>query len=244
MVTLPQIKPVGLWNNPRIVGRIAEVDGLRGLAILLVLFFHYVTAMSAPHHPLWALVTTSTGLFWSGVDLFFVLSGFLIAGILIDSPGSRQYFKTFYARRVHRIFPLYFGWLALFYLGIFLHADSRLGSHIFHSDLPLWLYPLFQQNNGSFLLNVEPPLWMAMSWSLAVEEQFYLILPAAVRFMNKAALIWLCGAAVVLSPIYRFALVAGHRQLNFGWEFATLSRLDGLAMGVAIALLVRNEGCW
>src|SRR2546421_9429207 len=108
-----------LWKNPRIRGRIAEIDGLRGLAILLVVFFHYVTGLSSPQHPLWHWVSTSTGLFWSGVDLFFVLSGFLITGILVDSAQSPKYFKTFYLRRFHRIFPLYFCWLALFYFGIY-----------------------------------------------------------------------------------------------------------------------------
>src|SRR5437588_5794432 len=67
-----------IWKNPRILGRIAEIDGLRGIAILIVVFFHYVTGLNSPQHPLWRFVTTSTSLFWSGVDLFFVLSGFLI----------------------------------------------------------------------------------------------------------------------------------------------------------------------
>jgi peptidoglycan/LPS O-acetylase OafA/YrhL len=234
----------GAWKNPRVAGRIAEVDGLRGLAILLVLFFHYVTPIGAPHHPLWGLITTSTHLFWSGVDLFFVLSGFLISGILIDSAGSPSYFKTFYLRRFHRIFPLYFGWLALFYLGIYLNLDKILGVHIFQGSVPLWFYPLFVQNNAPLWLNAEASLWMAMSWSLAVEEQFYVVLPALVRFLGRAALASLCGATILLSPVYRFMPVSGHPNLNVGWPFATLSRLDGLAMGVAAAVLVRNRECW
>lgn len=175
MVNAPTDIP---WTSTRIAGRIAEVDGLRGVAILIVVFYHYVTAIGAPRHPLWGIVTISTHLFWSGVDLFFVLSGFLIAGILIDSAQSKNYFKTFYLRRFHRIFPLYFGWLALFYAGIYFDVDSRLGVQIFRTSVPLWLYPLFLQNNAPLWFKLESPLWMAMSWSLAVEEQFYVILRA------------------------------------------------------------------
>jgi|SRR5579871_645666 len=232
------------WVNPFLGVRIREVDGLRGTAILLVLFFHYITSISAPEHHLWSIVTTTTRLFWSGVDLFFVLSGFLISGILIDSADSPHYYKTFYLRRFHRIFPLYFGWLALLYLGVSLSLDSKLGTHIFHSDLPLWLYPVFLQNNAPLLLNVDAPVWMAMSWSLAVEEQFYLVLPALVRFLNRTVLGWLCAATILLSPIFRYLLVHYNPGLNMGWPFSTFARLDSLAMGVSVALLARNETCW
>ena len=129
----------------------------------MVLFFHYVAAIGAPNHPFWNIVTASASLFWSGVDLFFVLSGFLIAGILIDSARSTHYFRTFYTRRIHRIFPLYFGWLALFYAGLFFGLDEKLRSHIFSASVPLWLYPVFLQNNAPLWLNSDLPLWMAMS---------------------------------------------------------------------------------
>jgi peptidoglycan/LPS O-acetylase OafA/YrhL len=193
--------------------------------------------------PLRAFVR-GTDLFWSGVDLFFVLSGFLIAGILIDSAQSKDYFKTFYLRRIHRIFPLYFGWLALFYLGTWLDLDGKLGVQIFRSSVPLWLYPVFLQNNASLWFHAQASQWMAMSWSLAVEEQFYLVLPAIVRFANKVSLAYLCGAVILLSPLSRAILFLGSRDMNDNWEFSSLSRLDGLAMGVAVALLVRNESWW
>src|SRR5262249_50938340 len=131
MTTQTSPEAAGAWKNTRIAGRIAELDGLRGLAILLVLFYHYVASIGAPRYPLWAFVTTSIQLFWSGVDLFFVLSGFLISGTLMDSVESPRYFKTFYLRRSYRIFPLYFSWLALFYVGIYANLDKALGSHIF-----------------------------------------------------------------------------------------------------------------
>jgi peptidoglycan/LPS O-acetylase OafA/YrhL len=244
MTVTPVPQQTGPWKNARIGGRISEVDGLRGVAIVLVLLFHYITATNTTHHPLWTLVTVSTHLFASGVDLFFVLSGFLIAGILMDSASSNSYFQTFYQRRLHRIFPLYFGWLALFYLGILFNIDAAIGGHIFRGSIPLWFYPLFLQNNAPLWFNSVAPLWMAMSWSLAVEEQFYVVLPTVVRLVSTTTMTWLCGATIVLSPMYRYWLVAGTAQLSEGWPFSTLARLDGLAMGVAAALLVRNAACW
>ena len=232
------------WSNPRIAGRIPEVDGLRGLAISLVLVYHYIGSIGAPRFPAWQAVTKSIGLFWSGVDLFFVLSGFLICGILTDSVRSASYFTTFYMRRVHRIFPLYFGWLALFVLGVYFRVDHGWTHHPFDARVPLWMYPVFLQNNAPLLLNADLPLWMAMSWSLALEEQFYLFLPALVRFLRARALAIVSIAVIVLSPLYRLVLVTSLAPLNPGWLFATMSRLDGLAMGVGVALLVRHRPSW
>jgi len=233
-----------LWPNTRLSGRIPEMDGLRGIAILMVATFHFVTATGAPHHPLWNMVTSVCCLFWSGVDLFFVLSGFLIAGILMDVKHSESYFRTFYLRRIHRIFPLYFGWWLLLLIGIMFNVDGRFGIRLFSSEAPIWAYPLFIQNNIPLILSKELPLWMAMSWSLALEEQFYLLLPALVRHLNRTALAVLCGATVLASPIYRFLLISHNPSLNAGWPFATTCRLDGLAFGVMIAVAARNECCW
>jgi peptidoglycan/LPS O-acetylase OafA/YrhL len=240
--TLPV--PPGCWRNERISGRIEELDGLRGFAILLVIVYHYIVAISAPRYPLWTLVTQAGSLFWSGVDLFFVLSGFLIAGILLESAQSEHYFKTFYLRRVHRIFPLYFAWLALFYLALYFDVDRTYGVHIFGSAAPLWLYPLFLQNNAPLLLNAELPVWLAMSWSLAVEEQFYLVLPTIIRLFNRIRLAVISGGIIALAPMYRYLLISRHPDLNVGWAFGSFSRLDGLAWGVALALLVRNRVSW
>jgi peptidoglycan/LPS O-acetylase OafA/YrhL len=217
---------------------------LRGLAILIVVSFHYVYFLSAPRHSWWKPLAQGLSLFWSGVDLFFVLSGFLIAGILFDSAESPSYFRTFYMRRIHRIFPLYYGWMALFFAGLALGLDQQFHFKIFEGSVPLGLYPLFLQNNAPLWLNAEFPPWMAMTWSLAVEEQFYLALPAIVRFADRTVVAWLCGAVIALSPVYRWAMVSTHRHLSDTWSFATIARLDGLAMGVAAALLVRNERCW
>lgn len=147
-------------------------------------------------------------------------------------------------RRIHRIFPLYYGWMALFFLGLALHLDSRLHGKIFEGMAPLWLYPVFLQNYAPLWLGAQLPAWIGATWSLAVEEQFYLALPAIVRFSGRRALAWLSLAAIFLAPVYRWAMEWAHPHLIETWTFATPARLDGLAMGVGAALLVRNERCW
>jgi peptidoglycan/LPS O-acetylase OafA/YrhL len=111
--------------------RIPELDGLRGLAILLVIVCHYVASAEGGITNFWLghfLRALSVG--WSGVDLFFVLSGFLIGGILIDSRTSPRYFRTFYLRRVYRILPIYYSWIFLYTIVV------ALGVYALPGELP------------------------------------------------------------------------------------------------------------
>ena len=127
-----------LWCNPRLCSRIQELDGLRGLAILLVLIEHYIRDASSVHLARWeSWMCVPFRLAWSGVDLFFVLSGFLIGGILIDAKESLNYYQAFYARRICRIFPLYFLWFGIFLLGLHLSATphARVSSRRPRTDL-------------------------------------------------------------------------------------------------------------
>src|ERR1700690_1908815 len=92
-------------------GRIPELDGIRGIAIAMILAHHYfLLPIAASPGTFWSYVQAAGRLAWSGVDLFFVLSGFLIGGILLDARNSNNYYQTFYRRRIYRIFPLYFLW--------------------------------------------------------------------------------------------------------------------------------------
>src|SRR6185295_11306827 len=129
--------------------RISELDGLRGLAILLVVFCHFVTgAIAEVEGGLARFIRSASVLSWSGVDLFFVLSGFLIGGILLDHRHARNYFKTFYVRRFCRIIPLYFVFLGiLLFLQWFLARDSSAPwfNHLFRSDVPFGAYPTLTQ---------------------------------------------------------------------------------------------------
>lgn len=246
---------VNPWRNPRLEGRIPELDGIRGLAILLVLIFHYFVDLSLVVKPFrgpvrgsWQAISLAPlGLTWSGVDLFFVLSGFLIAGILYDAKDSPNYYRTFYCRRIFRIFPLYFLWIALFLGGLHFVGPHSADAHraIFNRDLPVWSYPLFSQN---FIMAANHstfgPAWMKATWSLAVEEQFYLLLPLLIRNLNYQGMIGMAVAAISSAPIFRFLLMHFVQNPFFGQYTLLPSRADALGFGVLLALVCRNEKAW
>jgi peptidoglycan/LPS O-acetylase OafA/YrhL len=155
--------------------RIPELDGIRGFAILLVLCYHYIAVpIPVNARPELLFIRQILSNAWSGVDLFFVLSGFLITGILIDHRDAGNYFKVFYIRRINRIFPLYYFFLILFL--VLQRWESQLGfvsENLFDNSLPIFPYFLYLQN---FVMAVRGDYgneFLAMTWSLAVEEQFY-----------------------------------------------------------------------
>jgi peptidoglycan/LPS O-acetylase OafA/YrhL len=234
------------WQNPRLKGRIPELDGLRGLAILLVVFYHYVV-LEVPVIPgTWqSYFLVPFRLSWSGVDLFFVLSGFLIGGILYDAKYSANYYKTFYLRRTHRIFPIYFIWIALFVVGLALVGPNRsdpLG-YLFNRFIPTWAYPLFVQNFFMSWHHGTGAEWMVPTWSLAVEEQFYLLLPLVVRQLSYRGLTWFALASVIAAPMIRVAL-KGLGTGNVAPYTLLPCRADALAIGVLIAIACRNKTAW
>ncbi|MES2570731.1 MAG: acyltransferase, partial [Verrucomicrobiota bacterium] len=215
--------------------RIIQLDGVRGIAILLVILWYYLicqlvvapgSAASYAHRAL--------SLTWSGVDLFFVLSGFLIAGILLDHRNSPEFFRIFYLRRVFRIFPLYFLLLGLF---LCLAATPLAGSPsfqwLFHDPLPLWSYATFTQNlfmgaRGDFGAH-----WLGITWSLAVEEQFYLFVPLLIYFLPRRVLAALLVGAILTAPLLRCVSPGFHAFVNTPW------RADSLLSGALLAVLVR-----
>ena len=234
------------WDNPRLKGRIPELDGVRGLAILLVLVWHYgVGSVSAGAGTWQSYALIQFGLSWSGVDLFFVLSGFLIGGILYDAKGSASYFKTFYGRRLFRILPIYFIWLLLFQLGLNVagHHSSSILQNLFNRDIPGWSYPLFIQNFFMSSRQTFGPQWIAVTWSLAVEEQFYLLLPVLVRHLNHRGVTRLAVAAIIFAPIIRFILWRSGNDY-FGPYTLLPCRADALGFGVLIAMACRNKSVW
>src|SRR4029079_8213235 len=174
---------------------------------------------------------------WSGVDLFFVLSGFLITGILDDAKGSTNYFRVFYARRMLRILPLYYG--ALVILFVMPHLVTAPGAPKFFVSIKDQLWYWF------YLQNFVPlrPLFVGLAghfWSLAVEEQFYLIWPLVILSLSRKQALRVCALLLPFSMIYR-ALIP---QLSppFSLSTSTFAQLDGLAVGSALALLYRTEG--
>ena len=222
--------------------RIPQLDGLRGIAVLTVVLYHYVLYIPLPHGGFGFHLQNCFRLGWSGVDLFFVLSGFLIGGILLDFRESPRYFRTFYFRRFHRIFPLYYAWLVLYIvlvLSVFphLHASIRAA---WPGWRPAVVYALFVQNLVSKQLQGISAAWLGPLWSLAVEEQFYLLMPLAVRFLPKRRLVQLLAATVLLSPILR-VLVSVWMPQHADQYVATPLRADGLAIGGLLALALREQ---
>jgi peptidoglycan/LPS O-acetylase OafA/YrhL len=228
--------PVGATQS-----RIPQLDGLRGIAVLSVVLFHYVPFISFPPRPFLLRFRDCFQLGAYGVDLFFVLSGFLIGGILLDSKASPSYFRTFYSRRFHRIFPLYYLWLGVYVILAF-RAFSYLPASI-RAVWPGWkptlVYAFFAQNIVSKNLQGISAAWLGPLWSLAVEEQFYLLMPLAVRFLSKRRLVQLLALTLFLSPLMRFAF---SKWMNGVQYTATPMRADALAMGVLLALAMREEG--
>jgi peptidoglycan/LPS O-acetylase OafA/YrhL len=223
--------------------RVPELDGLRGLAILVVWLGHY---FYVPSVGIFRFLNDSwLGLGWSGVDLFFVLSGFLIGGILLGHRESNSYFKTFYARRFFRIIPVYYAWILAYVLlvtigGSFLRAHAHTGN-IEGFDWPIAFQFLFLQNFGDFLTSPISYFWFTATWSLAVEEQFYLVSPLLVRFLSKRLLAIFLGVVVLTSPLIR--LLVRHFIPHGPWLAYRLMpcRADALAMGMIAAMLWRSD---
>jgi peptidoglycan/LPS O-acetylase OafA/YrhL len=222
--------------------RILQLDGLRGIAVLTVVLYHYVLSIPLPGGGLWFHLQDCFRLGWCGVDLFFVLSGFLIGGILLDARDSPRYFRTFYSRRFFRIFPLYYAWLALYLalaLGAFRHLPESIAA-AWPGWRPIIVYALFLQNLVAKELRGISAPWLGPLWSLAVEEQFYLIMPLAVRFLPKRRLVPLLGATIILAPILR-VFVYWWIPSHTAQYVATPCRADALAMGVLLAVVLRDE---
>ncbi len=216
-------------------GRIHQVDALRGVAVIMVVVLHYYEGIV----PSWLI--SRFLLLTSGVDLFFVLSGFLIGGILLDAKRSSNFFATFYVRRFCRIAPPYLILIALYLVAMILPWTQDLAT--FHGRYPWWSYPTFTQNffiaarNSSDYDND----WMAATWSFAVEEQFYLLFPLLVRFASRRTTTLVIAGAIVAAPLIRTALLFSYIG---GAHVLLPCRADGLGIGVLIAIAIRNRDAW
>lgn len=229
VVQRPILDTSATYHLPK---KIPQLDRLRGLAILLVLVDH------ATH-----MVPESLRKFtwngWMGVDLFFVLSGFLITGILWDTRDKERYFRRFYARRILRIWPaftllLFFAFCVLPLLkwtvgGPFLEIPKE--------TLGLWAYLLMIQNLFANSLMIAP--FLGVTWSLAVEEQFYLLWPVMLRYASRKMIFAFLFAALMLEPILRIWAM----HVGIGQKFIYTNPLthgDGLLCGAVIALWLRT----
>ena len=233
-------------------GRIPALDGVRGVAILLVMVSHlyglvWALEGEAPTRGLdiWANRIAHTG--WMGVDLFFVLSGFLITGILYDAKHSNTYFRSFYARRFLRIFPLYYGFLILLLL-VAPHVDLlRRASNVDalrDGQFWYWAYLSNYQSSIEQISNTQTfQTGFRHFWSLAIEEQFYLIWPSFVLLLDRRKLMVACVVLVVAAFFTRMYLqsdaASSWARLNAPHVFLP-ARMDTLALGALLALAVRD----
>ena len=212
---------------------IPELDGVRALAILAVMALHAVSGHPSGN----PIVGAIAGIGWCGVDLFFVLSGFLITGTLIDTKGTPRALINFYLRRVLRIFPLYYTALILYFFVIPAAASlfGRLQHFQPHEQIWYW----------SYLCNWSPSLGMAHDqlahfWSLSIEEQFYVVWPLLILTLSGRNSRLLCGALIVSAPCLRLALLLSTSNSGPLLYRNTLCRVDALAVGALCAFLVRD----
>jgi peptidoglycan/LPS O-acetylase OafA/YrhL len=226
-----------LASNP-LRGRLPGLDGLRGLAILLVMAVHFV-GNATPRGSLDYLAVKLSSYGVLGVDLFFVLSGFLITGLLLDSRGDPHYFRNFYARRTLRIFPLYYAVLALLFLVLPRVAALPLPLEESRAHQAwLWTYTsnFFVAAKASWALP-----YVSHFWSLAIEEQFYLAWPLVVSAVRREVLERICLAGIAAALALRIALSLGGTS-EISISVLTPCRLDAICVGALLAAVARREG--
>jgi peptidoglycan/LPS O-acetylase OafA/YrhL len=202
------------------------LQGLRGLAVLAVVFYHChprLVGTSVHYASLWG---------WAGVNLFFVLSGFLITSILLEAREKPRYFRNFYGRRVLRIWPVYLLVLVVVYLNAPWFIGPAIAAAV--KSAPWLAYIFFVQN----LFHLALPPAIGPTWSLAIEEQYYFLWAPMVRFLRRP---WMLAAvlvaALIASPVLRLA--------NLRWITLThtLIHLDGIALGSLLALGLYTLTC-
>jgi peptidoglycan/LPS O-acetylase OafA/YrhL len=217
--------------------RIYELDAFRATAVLMVLIHHLFYGWPTPVlSSIPGVIRAFLSRGWLGVDLFFVLSGFLITGILLDSKEGEHYFRNFYTRRILRIVPLYLACILLMY---FCYPDK--GAYFRLS--------LVYLANFAYAFHIPKPHGPGVFWSLAIEEHFYLLWPLVVRILSR---FWLLGLAlfiVVGSPILRG--ICAHAGMDPEIQIYSYSffRFDNLALGALLALWARSRfynrsGAW
>lgn len=226
---------------PNIRGYLPALSGLRGLAVLMVLIFHFVGNVPPTNLAERAIVgVTNYGAY--GVELFFVLSGFLITGILYDSHQHPRYFRNFYMRRLLRIFPLYYGVLILVFI-VAPHIAPLRGptlDYLVHRQAWAWLYAvnIYIAKQGTWSFS-----YLDHFWSLSIEEHFYFVWPLVVFLLaRRPRTLMQVSLATALGAM--LARLIGSLMGLSWWTTYTLTpfRLDGLALGAFLAVMARQPG--
>jgi peptidoglycan/LPS O-acetylase OafA/YrhL len=228
------------WR-PDTHGHMPALDGVRGLAVLMVLVFHFV-GNTLPTNSVERAIVGVTNYGSYGVELFFVLSGFLITGILYDTRNKPHYFRNFYIRRLLRIFPLYYGVLALVFFVAPLIPLLRGPTldYLIDRQAWAWLYAvnIYIGKAGDWAFS-----YLDHFWSLAIEEHFYLFWPLVVFLLapRPRALMLVCLATSLGAMLAR--LLGSILGLSW-WTTYVLTpfRLDGLALGAFLVVMARQPG--
>jgi peptidoglycan/LPS O-acetylase OafA/YrhL len=222
--------------------RVPELDGVRGLAIIMVLVYHMVRLNPVTVDlPIFKYIARVAEMGWAGVDIFFVLSGFLITSILLRTKTEPGYFKNFYARRILRIFPLYYTTITAIFLFIPLLSPEQA-----QSTRAMWpWYYLYVQNWGNAFNLISTSFYVGITWSLAIEEQFYLVWPTIVHKLDSKKLAWVGSGLVLLSLGLRVLIVSVKRlrkmfDYNKVFYFSTITRLDSLILGALLAIAFQS----
>jgi peptidoglycan/LPS O-acetylase OafA/YrhL len=235
MTNSPEVESAPIfarWRN--VLDRpIPALDGIRGLAILSVLAHQLIIDRERSSHGL-SLLFAPLQAGWVGVQLFFVLSGFLITGILLDTRDADNRWSSFFVRRSLRIFPPYYFVLALMFwvAPTVWRVPSDVLAEFSHQSW-YWLYLANWTSASGAGIGA-----LGHCWSLSVEEQFYLIWPPVVFMLKPRGLIGVCLIAAGAALTLRTVLVIADANPEFAYE-TTFARMDALTIGALTAILVR-----
>lgn len=223
--------------------RISQIDGLRAVASLLVVSFHYINnQLTNSQGTIGKFFAKLFSFGWAGVDLFFVLSGFLIGSILISNKKKNKYFSIFYIRRFVRIIPNYYLLILVFLL---------LGCIPFFKDdyfitgnnvIPIWSYFTMLQNVFMGMLKNMGNSAMSVTWSIGIEEQFYLVIPFIIYFFNKKFLPYLLLVFIIGANFFRWHYTNPTISFNIPAYVLLPCRMDAISIGIVIATIHSNVG--
>jgi peptidoglycan/LPS O-acetylase OafA/YrhL len=213
--------------------RIKSLDGVRGLAVSMVIISHLMFLSNYNENFLWKFLKNG----WMGVDLFFVLSGYLITSILIASKSKKNYFRNFLIRRTLRIFPLYYTVLIIVLISLFFYQNGNFQNLI-------W-YFTYTSNIGMAIndnwLHVGGNLELSHFWSLAVEEQFYLFWPLIIYIIPNKYIPFLAFLMVICGPEIRVLIGEWMNSKTMSAYVMTPARMDSLAGGALLASLYQSD---
>ena len=214
------------------------LDGLRGYALIYIVLYH-LALNYVPANPSSGVCRCCCRARGSESDLFFVLSGYLITGILLGVGREPGAMLSFYIRRGVRVFPLYYAMLFFFFVLVpqieFFERWNDFWVPGREDTSTAW-YWLYAANIKAAIEGTWSHQVLAVCWTLAIEEQFYLLWPWIVRGLGAKRLLWVCLGLLVLGPVFRMWMIAQHASPGAIYTF-TLCRLDPLAVGSAIATL-------